>query len=55
MKRLDDSIIEKMRNIFISIEVFNLRITPLEKIVYGIATVVGLAVVGAIIALVLKT
>jgi hypothetical protein len=31
-----------------------MRMTPIEKIVYGVATVTGLAVVGAIIALVIR-
>jgi len=48
-----ESIIEEMREIFVSLDVFNLRMSPIEKIVYGVSTVVGLSVVGAIIALVI--
>jgi hypothetical protein len=50
----ENTLIEHFRKIFITIEVFNLRLSPLEKIVYTTAGVVGVAVVGALVALVLK-
>jgi len=31
----DESMMESLRKIFVTIEVFNLRFTPIEKIVYG--------------------
>lgn len=49
----DSSLIEKLRNVFVSTEVFNLRMSPIEKIVYGMATVIGLAFVGAVVSLVI--
>ena len=49
-----DSIVERMRTIFVTSEVFNLRITPIEKIVYGLSTAIGLGVIGAILALILQ-
>lgn len=55
MKKTEESVIEKLREIFVSIDVFNLRMTPIEKIVYGAAYAVGLAVIGAILALVFKS
>lgn len=48
----DNDLIEKLRTIFVTIDVFNLRLSPMEKIVYGTASIVGLTVVGALIALV---
>jgi hypothetical protein len=52
--KITDTFMEEMRKVFVSIETFNLRLSPLEKIVYGASAVVGLAVVGAIVALVVK-
>ena len=54
-KPLDQNdFIEVLRKIFVTIEVFELKITPLEKLVYGFVGVVLLAVLGAIIALVIR-
>ena len=44
-----DTIIEKMRDIFVEDEIFNLRVSPIERIVYGF---VGLVLVGVATALV---
>jgi hypothetical protein len=46
--------LEKLRDIFVSIDVFNLRISPIEKIVYGGAGLILISVVTAIIYTVLK-
>lgn len=52
--RSNESITEKLRSIFVTTETFNLRLSPLEKIVYGGATAVGLSVIGALMALILR-
>jgi hypothetical protein len=57
----DDSLIEKLREIFVDWKTFDLnlkmvadRISPVEKIVYGIATAFGMAAVGVLISLVFR-
>jgi hypothetical protein len=49
-----DSLTEHFRKIFVTFEIFNLRLSPIEKIVYTAATAVGLAVVAGVMALVVK-
>lgn len=49
-----DSLLEELRDIFVSIETFNLRLSPLEKVVYGLVSLVLVGVVTSLIALVLK-
>ena len=44
-----NSLIECLRKVFVSIEVFELRLSPVEKIVYGATGAVLLAFLGAII------
>jgi hypothetical protein len=50
----NDSLIEQLRKVFVTIEVFNLRLSPIEKIVYGATAAIGLAIVGALMALLLR-
>ena len=50
----EKSIIEEMRKVFVTIEVFNLRLSPIEKIVYGFASLILVGVVTALITLVIK-
>lgn len=50
----DDTFIERLRDIFVDQDIFNLRISPIEKIVYGAVGLMLIAIVGAIIALVLQ-
>lgn len=49
-----DSLLEELRDIFVSIETFNLRLSPLEKVVYGLVSLILVGVVTSLIALVLK-
>jgi len=49
-----DGFTEEMRKIFVSLDIFNLRVSPLEKLVYGLVGLILLAVFGAFIALVVK-
>jgi hypothetical protein len=55
MKKKEEanSLIEDLRKVFVSIETFNLRLSPLEKIVYSASSVIGLAAMGAIAALII--
>ena len=48
-----DSIIEKMRTIFITEDVFDLRLAPIERIVYGFVGLILVAVATGIISLVI--
>lgn len=50
----EEGLIEKLREIFVTIEVFNLRMNPLEKLFYGIISLIVLSVFGALIALVIR-
>jgi hypothetical protein len=54
LKEQEDTFIEKLRSIFVTIDTFNLRLSPIEKIVYGAATAIGLAVLGAGMAFILR-
>lgn len=54
MTNKDDSLVERLRGIFVTIDTLNLRLSPIEKIVYGGAAAVGIAIVGAVISLVIK-
>lgn len=49
-----DSLYEELREVFVSIETFNLRLSPLEKVVYGLVSLILVGVVTSLIALVLK-
>ena len=53
MKNLD-SIIEAMRKIFVPRDVFELRMGPMEKLYYGIISMIVMAVFGALITLVIR-
>ena len=44
-----DSIIEKMRVYFVSKEVFELRLSPVERITYGFVVLTLTSVMGAIL------
>jgi len=46
---------ESLRKVFVTVEVFNLRFSPIEKIVYGFAGLVLTGFATAIIALVFVT
>lgn len=45
---------EHLREVFVSIETFNLRMSPLEKVVYGLVTLVLIGVATSLVALVVK-
>lgn len=47
-------IIEIMREYFVSKEVFELRLSPLEKGFYGVISMILLTVVGGLLALVIR-
>ena len=49
-----DTIVERMREIFITKDVFELRLTPLEKGFYGAISLILLTVLGAVITLVVR-
>ena len=46
--------IEKLRSIFVDWNTFNLRISPVEKIIYGVAGALGLAAVGVLASLIFR-
>jgi hypothetical protein len=46
---------EHLREVFVSLETFNLRLSPLEKVVYGLVTLILVGVATSLVALVLKT
>ena len=46
--------IEEGRKFFVTLDIFNLRLGPLEKIGYGAVTMMVIAVFSALIALVVK-
>lgn len=48
-----DTIIERMREIFITREYFDTKFTPIEKIIYGFVGMVMVTVVAAIMGLVI--
>ena len=50
----EDSLIERLRTIFVTIDVFNLRLAPLERLGYGLVALVIITVFSALIALVIK-
>lgn len=54
MIKNNDSLLEEMRKVFVTMEVFNLRLSPIEKIVYGFAGLVLVSFATAAIALILK-
>lgn len=51
---MKQSIMEELREIFVPMDIFNLRINPLEKIVYGAVGLVCVSVLTALIYLVVK-
>ena len=50
----EDLSFEHLREVFVSLETFNLRMSPLEKVVYGLVTLILIAVATSIVALVVK-
>lgn len=54
LETIIDTIIERMRDKFVTIEVFNLRITPMEKLLYGAVVMMITAVFAGLLALVIK-
>jgi hypothetical protein len=54
MSKDNDNLIEKLRGIFVTIEIFNLRLTPVEKLVYGMVSLIVTSVLLAVIYLVIK-
>ena len=53
-KKENTNFVEDLRKVFVSIEIFNLRMSPIEKIVYGATGVILLGVLGAIVAFFVK-
>lgn len=51
----DDTLIEKLRKIFVTQEIFDLKFDPVQKIVYGFVGIILLAVVTYIVSLAVKT
>lgn len=51
----NDALIEKLRTIFVSWDIFNLRITPIERLVYGFVSLALTAVVGYLIFLAVRS
>lgn len=49
-----ESFVEEMRKVFVTMEVFNLRFSPVEKIVYGFTGMVLVAFASALVVLVIK-
>jgi len=49
----NEDLIEKLKDYVLKLE-FNLRVAPLEKLIYGTVTIVLVAVFGALVALVVK-
>lgn len=49
-----ESFVEEMRKVFVTMEVFNLRFSPIEKIVYGFTGMVLVAFASALVVLVIK-
>lgn len=47
-------LIEQLRDIFVDWKTFNLRISPVEKIVYSVSAAFGLAAVGVITSLIFR-
>jgi len=43
---MKNRIIEEMRKIFVPREVFDLRMNPIEKLVYGVVTIMLMGVIG---------
>ena len=51
--RIDfDSITERMREIFVTKDIFELRLSPLEKGFYGVVSLILFTVIGAILSIV---
>jgi hypothetical protein len=46
--------LEKLREIFVEKELFNLRMQPLEKLVYGVVAMILLAFAGVVIKFFIK-
>jgi hypothetical protein len=54
-KQIDESdLIERLREIFVTQDIFELRLSPLEKIVYGLVGLTLFTVVGALLYLVIQ-
>jgi cell division protein FtsL len=51
--KLND-IIEELRHTFVTLETFNLRFSPIEKIVYGFTSIILVTVATALIYLVVR-
>ena len=51
----EDGLIERLRDIFVSIERYELEVPQLKKIIYGAITMIVVAVMSALIALVIRT
>lgn len=45
---------EELRKIFVTYDIFNLRVSPLEKLGYGLVSMIVVAVVAALITLVVR-
>jgi hypothetical protein len=49
-----NDIIEEMRKIFITSETFNLRFSPIEKLVYGFISIILVAVITSLVYVVIR-
>jgi hypothetical protein len=54
MKKKEDTFIEDLRKVFVSIDVFNLRISPLEQLVYGVVAMILITFAGLVIKFFIK-
>ena len=53
MTKREDLMIEELRKIFVSFEVFDLRLKPIEKLLYGTVSVVGVLIITALMSYIL--
>jgi hypothetical protein len=54
-KQIDESdLIERLREIFVTQDIFELRLSPLEKIVYGLVGLTLFTVMGALLYFVIQ-
>jgi hypothetical protein len=53
MTKLND-FIEELRKVFVTTDTFNLRFSPIEKLVYGFTSIVLVAVVTSLVYLVVR-
>lgn len=54
MQKHDETFIEELRRVFVTLDIFNLRMAPIEKIVYGFVGLVLVSFASAIVVLVIR-